>query len=77
MKENRLKDTTLGMTKSIQENPISIYLAEGWEETTSKNLFERNYDPKRTVSAYDFKRNIKEPHQYDLVYKPMKKDVFN
>ena len=77
MKDSRLKHTTLGTTKSIQENPISLFLAEGWEETSSKNLFERQVDPNRTVSQYDFKRNIKEAYQYDLVYKPMKRDVFN
>lgn len=77
MKESRLKKTTLGTTKSVQENPISLFLAEGWEDTATKNFFERNVDSTRTVSPYDFKRNIKEAYQYDLVYKPMKKDVFN
>jgi len=72
LKDSRLKQTTLGTTKVIPENPISMYLAHEWEETSNKNLFERQVDLGKTVSHFDFRRNIKEPHQYDSVYKPMK-----
>ena len=72
MKDERLKTTTLGTTKTIEENPISIYLNQPWEASTSKNLFERQLDPTRAVSAFDFKRNLRQSHQYSLVYKPIK-----
>jgi len=76
MKDSRLKTTTLGTTKTIQENPISMYLVEEWSEEGGKNLFERQLDMKKTVSEYDFKRNIKQSHQYNMVYKPVK-EIFN
>ena len=72
LKDSRLKSTTLGTTKTLPENPISMYLSQEWEETTHKNFFERKMDPMKAPSRYDFKTNIKEPHQYEFVYKPMK-----
>lgn len=72
LKDTRLKTTTLGTTKTLQENPISMYLTQEWEETSSKNFFERKMDVTKATSKYDFKTNIKEPHQYEFVYKPMK-----
>jgi len=77
MKDSRLKTTTLGTTKVIQENPISMYLSQEWQDNgASKNLFERQLDVNKAVSPYDFKRNIKQSHQYNIIYKPVK-EIFN
>jgi len=70
--DSRLRKTSLGTTKSINENPISLYLSEEWNENTGKNLFERHMDSRRAVSPYDFKTNIKQQSQYTMVYKQMK-----
>lgn len=76
MRDSRIKSTTLGTTKTIQENPISMYLTEEWTEQGGKNLFERHYDIKKSVSEFDFKKNIKQSYQYNMVYKPVK-EIFN
>ncbi len=72
MKDKRLKNTTLGTTKTVDSNPICMYLEEEWQESANKNFFERQLDVKKAVSGYDFKTNIKQSHQYNQIYKPVK-----
>jgi len=72
LNDRKLKKTSLGTTKTIDSNPICMYLQEEWQETANKNFFERQLDIKRAVSGYDFKTNIKQSHQYNQIYKPVK-----
>jgi len=77
LQDERLKKTTIPMDKVLQDPPVSMYLAENWENPEKKgNFFERKLDLTKTISPVDFTRNIKESHQHTMIYKPMK-NVFD
>lgn len=72
MKNSRMKESTLDLTRKLEDPPISIYLEEPFAQTSDEKLFERKYMPEKSVGPNDFVNNTKVEVRSSMVYKPTK-----
>ena len=72
LKNSKMKDSNIQLDKELKDLPVSMYLEEAHTLTPAEKLFERNFDPERSVVNKDFTKVMKAETKSSQLYKPMK-----